>query len=101
MTVARRPTTRPSASIRIHFFTTSAGFCEKVVILSAFGSDLHQGRRFLLLGLAARRLPAANNKTAAFAGRCFVWAYRGGAGARQGGRKVHRPIKPNINNGLD
>jgi hypothetical protein len=27
----------------------------------------------LLLGLATRHLPAANNKTAAFAGRCFGW----------------------------
>src|SRR5690606_211650 len=32
MIVARRPTTRPSASIKIHFFTTSAGFWEKVAI---------------------------------------------------------------------
>jgi len=48
-----------------------------MVLLS--GSDLAarngQERRFLLLGLAAF---VANNKTAAFAGRCFVAAYRGG-----------------------
>src|SRR5690606_12271193 len=30
---ARRPTTRPSASISTHFFVTSAGFCEKVFMV--------------------------------------------------------------------
>ena len=30
MSVASRPTTRPLASITIHFFSTSAGFAEKV-----------------------------------------------------------------------
>jgi hypothetical protein len=53
-----------------------------MVLLS--GSDLaaHNGqeRRFLLLGLAAS---VANNKTAAFAGRCFEAAYRGGQLPRQ------------------
>ncbi|WP_206522646.1 hypothetical protein, partial [Mesorhizobium sp. M7A.F.Ca.CA.001.09.2.1] len=41
----------------IHFFTTSAGFCEKVVMFSALGSDLHKRRRFLLLGLAKGACP--------------------------------------------
>src|SRR6476659_661410 len=34
--VATRPTTRPSASIRCHFFSTSAGFADLVVFISAF-----------------------------------------------------------------
>src|SRR5689334_25308133 len=34
--VARRPTTRPSASIRCHFFSTSDGFADLVVFISAF-----------------------------------------------------------------
>src|ERR1700754_4497909 len=39
--VATRPTTRPSASIRCHFFSTSAGFADLVVFISAFmASDL-------------------------------------------------------------
>src|SRR5438309_5607327 len=33
---ARRPTTSPSASIRCHFFSTSAGFADLVVFISAF-----------------------------------------------------------------
>ncbi len=38
---ATRPTTRPSASIRCHFFTTSAGLIDLVVFISAFmGWDL-------------------------------------------------------------
>ena len=41
MIVARRPTTRPSASIRCHFFSTSAGLIDLVVFISAFmGWDL-------------------------------------------------------------
>ena len=41
MIVATRPTTRPSASIRCHFFSTSAGLIDLVVFISAFmGSDL-------------------------------------------------------------
>ena len=36
MIVATRPTTRPSASIRCHFFTTSAGLADLVVFISAF-----------------------------------------------------------------
>ena len=36
MIVARRPTTRPSASIRCHFFSTSAGLIDLVVFISAF-----------------------------------------------------------------
>src|SRR3954469_2608957 len=34
--VASRPTTRPSASIRCHFFSTSAGLTDLVVFISAF-----------------------------------------------------------------
>src|SRR4051812_3463593 len=34
--VASRPTTRPSASIRCHFFSTSAGLADLVVFISAF-----------------------------------------------------------------
>src|SRR5687768_11710401 len=34
--VASRPTTRPSASIRCHFFSTSAGLAALVVFISAF-----------------------------------------------------------------
>src|SRR4051794_27286281 len=34
--VARRPTTSPSASIRCHFFSTSAGLTDLVVFISAF-----------------------------------------------------------------
>ncbi|MNJ32645.1 hypothetical protein D3C77_273150 [compost metagenome] len=34
MKVARRPTTTPSASMWIHFFSTSAGFSEAVVLFS-------------------------------------------------------------------
>src|SRR5256714_7379275 len=33
---ARRPTTRPSASTRCHFFSTSAGLADLVVFISAF-----------------------------------------------------------------
>src|SRR5688572_22345887 len=41
MSVATRPTTRPSASIRCHFFSTSAGRTDLVVFISAFmGCDL-------------------------------------------------------------
>src|SRR5262245_27100670 len=41
MMVATRPTTRFSASIRCHFFSTSAGFTDLVVFISAFmGCDL-------------------------------------------------------------
>src|SRR3954469_21568713 len=41
MIVARRPTTRPSASIRCHFLSTSAGLAGLVVFISAFmASDL-------------------------------------------------------------
>src|SRR6476661_444662 len=36
MIVATRPTTRPSASIRCHFFSTSAGLADLVVFISAF-----------------------------------------------------------------
>src|SRR5262245_57280615 len=36
MIVATRPTTSPSASIRCHFFSTSAGFADLVVFISAF-----------------------------------------------------------------
>src|SRR3569623_2436417 len=36
MIVATRPTTRPAASIRCHFFSTSAGFADLVVFISAF-----------------------------------------------------------------
>src|SRR4026207_1094877 len=36
MIVATRPTTRPSASIRCHFFSTSAGLIDLVVFISAF-----------------------------------------------------------------
>src|SRR3954471_24347250 len=34
--VARRPTTSPSASIRCHFLSTSAGLADLVVFLRAF-----------------------------------------------------------------
>src|SRR5437588_5202682 len=34
--VAKRPTTSPSASIRCHFFSTSAGLADLVVFISAF-----------------------------------------------------------------
>src|SRR5690349_21617943 len=44
--VARRPTTSPSASIRCHFFSTSAGFADLVVFISAFmAADLFQTRK--------------------------------------------------------
>src|SRR6478735_9933870 len=36
MIVATRPTTRPSASIRCHFLSTSAGLADLVVFISAF-----------------------------------------------------------------
>ena len=36
MIVATRPTTRPSASIRCYFFSTSAGLADLVVFISAF-----------------------------------------------------------------
>jgi len=36
MIVATRPTTSPSASIRCHFFSTSAGLADLVVFISAF-----------------------------------------------------------------
>src|SRR6478609_9792537 len=39
MIVATRPTTRPSASIRCHFFSTSAGLADLVVFISAFMAD--------------------------------------------------------------
>src|SRR5690349_9983795 len=51
---ARRPTTRPSASISTHFFVTSAGFCEKVFMVCFFQFVTFRRRRFLLLGLARR-----------------------------------------------
>src|SRR3954464_1439321 len=38
--VARRPTTSPSASIRCHFFSPSAGFADLVVFISAFMAAL-------------------------------------------------------------
>src|SRR4051794_10086497 len=40
MIVARRPTTRPSASIRCHFLSTSAGLTDLVVFISAFMAAL-------------------------------------------------------------
>src|SRR5204863_1960086 len=36
MIVATRPTTSPSASIRCHFLSTSAGLADLVVFISAF-----------------------------------------------------------------
>src|SRR5262249_28037782 len=39
MIVAARPTTRPSASTRCHFFSTSAGLTDLVVFISAFMGD--------------------------------------------------------------
>ncbi|SIT52809.1 hypothetical protein BQ8794_10179 [Mesorhizobium prunaredense] len=43
-----------------------------------------QGKAFLVAWIDAERSPAANNKTAAFAGRCSVKAYRRGGASRQG-----------------
>jgi hypothetical protein len=43
MIEASRPTTSPSASIKCHFFSTSAGFADLVVFISAFmGPDLFE-----------------------------------------------------------
>src|SRR5690606_10406248 len=61
--VARRPTTRPSASISTHFFTPSAGFCEEVVmviLLSVVTLAPREGKRAFLVacigaGRAARQ----------------------------------------------
>jgi hypothetical protein len=50
--------------------------------LHAFVSDL-QKKAFLVAFIAGWHTPTANNKTAAFAGRCFVWAYRRGRRPRQ------------------
>src|SRR4051794_6167010 len=45
MIVASRPTTSPSASIRCHFFSTSAGLTDLVVFISAFmAADLSKTR---------------------------------------------------------
>src|SRR6187200_2477210 len=49
--VATRPTTSPSASIKCHFFSTSAGLADLVVFISAFMAfDLLYGyeRRHLM-----------------------------------------------------
>src|SRR3954468_8638209 len=37
--VARRPTTKPSASIKCHFFSTSCGLADLVVFISAFMAE--------------------------------------------------------------
>src|SRR5690242_11239839 len=60
--VARRPTTRPLASISTHFFVTSAGLAEKV-----FMTDFRGGgdRR-------ARRRTARRCRESAGAGQCHV-----------------------------
>jgi hypothetical protein len=47
-----------------------------------------------------RHLLAANNKTAAFAGRCFVRAYRRGGTARQADQKALQRRNNSKNNGL-
>jgi len=57
-------------------------------------------KAFLVAWIGDKRLPAANNKTAAFAGRCFGWAYRRGDFARQGAGKARERVKINKNNGL-
>src|SRR3954470_9860007 len=43
MIVARRPTTRPSASIRCHFFSTSCGLADLGVFISAFMARISRG----------------------------------------------------------
>ena len=48
---ARRPTTRPFASITTHFFSTSAGFSEVVVFIALFPV----GRQALVLKTTNRR----------------------------------------------
>src|SRR5215217_8534817 len=58
MKVARRPTTTPSASMWIHFFSTSAGFSEAVVLFSITRGPWGDGRNGLLLpkaGTSGRR----------------------------------------------
>jgi hypothetical protein len=44
MNVARRPTTAFSASITIHFFSTSAGFSEAVVFIMGLVRKKAAGR---------------------------------------------------------
>src|SRR3954463_6169879 len=57
MIVATRPTTRPSASIRCHFFSTSAGLADLVVFISAFMAfdPYRNGKRAARSGSAWRR----------------------------------------------
>src|SRR5690606_38966048 len=72
-----------SASISTHFFTTSAGFCEKVVmVLFPVGPCLPCGLHGVSCCLDWKPA-AANNKTAADRGRCLHRAYREGVGWRQ------------------
>src|SRR5690606_7097878 len=83
---ARRPTTRPSALITTHFFTTSAGFCEKVamVLLSAGPCAGGAARRFLLLGLTELLPPIMKRQP----GRLLSGAAYIRAGARQSSRST-------------
>jgi hypothetical protein len=56
MIEARRPTTSPSASMRTHFFSTSAGFWEKVAMLNTLFWDPGPGgvRAFLVAWFGER-----------------------------------------------
>src|SRR5690349_17294017 len=88
---ARRPTTRPSASIRTHFFVTSAGFCEKVFISFSLTRTFREGsgrKAFLVAWIGARpryhgdgRRPAPKTKRRPprplFAGRLIGEGGRG------------------------
>src|SRR5689334_2250047 len=63
MIVATRPTTRPSASIRCHFFSTSAGFTDLVVFISAFmAENLFSTRKARARARAVGALIAAEGK---------------------------------------
>jgi hypothetical protein len=66
----------------------------------AFGSDL-QEKAFLVAFIDEKPEFAANNKTAAIAGRCFGWAYRRGSLVRQADEAGSRGKKINENNSID
>jgi hypothetical protein len=51
------------------------------------------GKAFLVAWIGATRPHLANNKTAAFAGRCFEDVYRGGWRARQSTLIVKMKVK--------
>src|SRR5687768_8506533 len=70
--VASRPTTSPSASIRCHFFSTSAGLTDLVVFISAFMA------RYPLFRMSS----AAPCRAARTAGK---WQSRGETSRNQGG----------------